>query len=534
MKEKYVAVIVQKIKLNKNLYFLKFNGIIKDANMTYDKELVDLNNDKYLPFDNSKFYLTKLNDLAYMYPLTHDYVMEVYCKESLKEAIKKYMDFMNNSIYFAILDNNQNVKIAQIKKSSLIAIDKNSIDTNIIEAVNTSEDVRLTVSEKILDDMMGKLKQQDLEYLSVIFQGLKQICNNARDNNSNAYSNNSSTTLTNANKTENQIESQPKIDILKVYKKMTEEVVGQDEIIKKLLMTIDKNAYANLFSDSAEDRYHILIVGPSGTGKTRIMRGLQRNLNWPLVRIDTTQITMNGYQGGTIENNILKPLLTQAKGNIELAQKGIVNLDEIDKKGSKANQDVAGRGVLNSFLPFLDGTTYEVKYNSEHYLFDTSNLTVLASGAFTDILEENNKISLGFVSVMNRDKTISKEILEKRGDIPIEFLGRFPSLAQMRELTEKDLTEILVKPKTSPLTFRHNYLLDRYAVQLKWRDDYIDAIVKKALGLKTGGRALKEIIGLSLDIAEWQIAESKDLGKQYSELILSKETIEDPKKYILK
>ncbi len=84
MKENYVAIIVQKIRLNKNLYFSKFNSIIKDANMTNDKKLIDLNNDKYLSFDNSKFYLTKLNDLAYMYPLTHNYVMEVYCKESLK------------------------------------------------------------------------------------------------------------------------------------------------------------------------------------------------------------------------------------------------------------------------------------------------------------------------------------------------------------------------------------------------------------------------------------------------------------------
>lgn len=189
---------------------------------------------------------------------------------------------------------------------------------------------------------------------------------------------------------------------------------------------------------------------------------------------------------------------------------------------------------MNAFLPFLDGTTYEVKYNSNHYLFDTSNLTVLATGAFADIIEENNKPSTGFVQAMNQDKTISKNILEKRGNIPIEFLGRFPSLAQMCELIDKDLKKILIKPKTSPLAFKRNYLFDWYNVELKWLDDYIDAIVKRALKLKTGGRSLKEIIELSLYFAECQIIEDKKFKKAYKELIVSGETIENPKKYILK
>lgn len=531
MEEKYVALIVQKIKLNKNLYFLKFNGIIKDACMTSDKILIDASNDKYLSFNDSKFYSSKLNDLAYMYPMTHNDVMEVYDKQNSNMAIKKYMDFFNTDLYFAILDNKQNVKIVTMKKSSIIKSDKNSIDTRIIETSKTSDDVKLILSEKILDDMTIKLESKDLEYLALILKGLKQICNNAHNNSGN------NTSISNSNQKNmpaKQVEAEPKLDILSVYKKMLEEVVGQDDIIKKILMTVDKNAYANLYPDSSENRYHILIVGPTGSGKTRMMRCLQRNLNWPLVRIDTTQITMNGYHGGTIEDNILRPLLVQANGNLELAQRGIVNLDELDKKGSKDNQDVAGRGVLNSFLPFLDGTTYDVKYKSENYLFDTSNLTVLATGAFMELLNQENKNSIGFVSTMNLDNTISKEILEKKGDIPIEFLGRFPSLVQMRELSADDLKEILLKPKTSPLTFRYNYLLDCYNVNLKYTDDYLDAIVKKALELKTGGRSLKEIIETSLCIAEWQIIVAKDLVRQYDELIVSGETVENPKKYILR
>ncbi len=532
MEEKYVAITVKKIKLNNNLYFLVPNGIIKDASMTTDKSLVDTNNDKYLSFDDPKFYLSKHNDLAYMYPLTHKSVMEVYCKQNFKEAIKKYMDYFNSDVYFVNLDNNQDLKIVHMKKSSIIKSDKNSIDTSIINTVKTSDDVKLTLSEKILDDMVNKLKKNDLEYLELILKGLKQICNNARDNYNDGNNTSLPPTIKQQNKTTSEIETEPKLDIKKVYKEMLEEVVGQDDIIKEILMAVEKNIYANLYPDGAEDRYHILIVGPSGSGKTRTMRSLQKYLDLPVVRVDTTQITMNGYHGGTIEDNILRPLLVQTNGNLELAKVGIVNLDEIDKKGSKDNQDVAGRGVLNAFLPFLDGTTYEVKYKSEVYTFDTSSLTVLASGAFTDILKQGDS-KIGFVTASNHDKIISKEILEKKGDIPIEFLGRFPSLAQMRTLSDKDLKEILDKPKTSPLTFRTKYLLDCYNVDLKYENDYLDAIVKKALALGTGARSLKEIVEQSLRIAEWQIIESEGL-RQYKELVVLAETVEDPKKYILR
>lgn len=534
MEEKYVAIIVQKIKVSKDIYFLKLDSIVKDAVMTNDKTLIDENKDRYQSIENSGFYTAKHNNLAYIFPFTYNEIKDIYCKDSLKEAIKKYVDTYNLYAYFAVLDSKQNVKVVQIDKDNLKKTDTMTINANNIEVVNTSDDVFLKLPEKMLDDMISDFKKEDLDFLHVKFMGLKEICNEAHGKSVKDNKRNNSLTIKKDNKPKFETDDLHKLDILNVYDKITEEVVGQDDIIKKLLMTIDKNTYANSFADSSEDRYHILIVGPSGSGKTRMMRSLQRHLNWPLVRIDTTQITMNGYHGGTIEDNILKPLLTQANGNIEVAQKGIVNLDEIDKKGSKDNQDVAGRGVLNAFLPFLDGTTYEVKYNSNHYPFDTSQLTVLATGAFADLLEENGKQPVGFMQMMNQDKTISKNILEKSGNIPIEFLGRFPSLAQMRELIDKDLKEILVKPKTSPLTFRRNYLFDCYNVELKWLDDYIDAIVAKALKLKTGGRSLKEIIGLSLYFAEWQIIEAKKFKKAYKELIVSGETIENPKKYILK
>ncbi len=293
-----------------------------------------------------------------------------------------------------------------------------------------------------------------------------------------------------------------KLDIANVYNSMLEEVVGQDEIIQTILMTIDENIYANAYSNSSENRKHVLIVGPTGSGKTRMMKALQSHINYPIVRIDTTQITMHGYHGGKIEQNILEPLLVKAGGNLELAQNGIVNLDEIDKKGSENNSDVAGRGMLNEFLPFLDGTIYDVEYNYNHIKFDTSKLTVLASGAFTDTLYSIDRNPTGFISI-NKNEELSKEILNKKGNIPMEFLRRFPNLVQMRQLIDNDLKEILIKPKISPIIFEYNYLQERHNVLLKCEEDYFDELIKRALALKTGGSALKDIIVQSLRFAKW-------------------------------
>ena len=329
-----------------------------------------------------------------------------------------------------------------------------------------------------------------------------------------------------------------------IKKHLDDYVIGQEEAKIALSVAVAQH-YKKLNNPSKEiklDKTNVMVMGPTGSGKTLLAQSIADYLDVPFAICDATTLTEAGYVGDDVES-IITRLLTNAEGDVQKAQRGIIFVDEIDKITKKSQnvsitRDVSGEGVQQGLLKIIEGSTVRVAPQgkrkhpgAEMVDIDTTNILFVVGGAFVgldSVLKERTlKSSVGFGAIItdpnqNADMSlIQPEDLIKYGFIP-EFVGRFGLITHVNELTEEQLCSIIKEPKNS-LVKQYKYLFSLDGLKLEFTDEAVKAIAKKAKELKTGARGLKNIIEEML--LEYQFKANELVNDGLEMLTIQKETV---------
>jgi ATP-dependent Clp protease ATP-binding subunit ClpX len=324
--------------------------------------------------------------------------------------------------------------------------------------------------------------------------------------------------------------NEERINIDELFKKVTTTLIAQDKAARRVIAEIARKE-----ANPSKKKDGILLTGPTGVGKTELMRLISEYIDRPFFTIDTNQITSPGYVGKDIEE-YLWDLYEACGEDLEKAEHAIIFFDEIDKKGSSRKDDPSGQSVLNSLLTFIEGTTYDAtpdtRLPSKKVKISTKNMTKILVGAFTDVYDHlDDKKSIGFGTDSESKKPKTEPTIDdfvKKGLMTKEYMGRV-LVVKLDDLDVNSLRRILLESDKSALKIQEK-IFAKIGTKITFTDGYTTKVATKALNNKTGARGLSTIV----DNSTWEAFEEvyKHPG-EYSEVILDEDSVEDSSHYQL-
>lgn len=486
---------------------------------------------------------------------TMNVLNETYDGLSESEILTSYFEECSNNYWLGYFDDNDrklnvlSITCESIEKMFEANINEKSDeetctsnnDMRIYFTMNKLKELRNTMT---IDELHSKL-DQIIEFATMLNKEeveidspeeeketkTKETGNTSKETDLEVYQENSK------KKTEFSIkrDESKQMNLKELRKAVKDKIKGEDKAVNDVTRAI----VINENSKNNKHKSHILIIGPSGTGKTEMINIISQKLKTPFIMIDATSYTKEGYKGMST-NSILSNLISLNKKNLAVDENGVYSLkafiavDEIDKKLEK---DISGIDVLFSFLKMMDRGIVEVETDQGYgakstMLFDTSQLTFIFMGAFSELYtnkskEKNKFIGFGDSNIDTSKETITKDDLIKAG-IPPEFLGRISVITQTEKLEIEDLVEILYKSKGGAIDLEREFCKE-LGITLKFTSGYMKEIATKAYKTNTGARNLKSLVTESLADAYDQILS----GKKAKVLKLSKATALDSRKYFL-
>lgn len=524
-KDKYYAIILEKQMIDIGVYFLKYDRI---AEGEYFK------NSEYFRDNVGKDFsiLTSIDDLydmdkyvAYNVMSSGELAKALSIDTISEDVLADYNDNMINYFYVAIDSDIGHVGIFKFKVDSFKKLVDTMCETGEYKLLpflnNVSKDKSSRFNDIVtfdrLSDDIFKVPDDDFDEFDK-FDDEKVTYNSEESERSD---------MKKEPVQDISDEVEATIDIKDILKKIRSTLISQDEPSAKVVTEIIRKI------NSPELRNRgILITGSTGVGKTKLMSLIAKYLDRPFYKIDATKLTVPGYTGSDIEEELYN-LYLKCDKNLEKTENAIIFIDEIDKKGSFSKTDISGKGVLNVLLPFIEGGVYNAcpnmagGFSQIRIPIKTDNMIVVFGGAFTDVYgDKSRSIGIGFGNdVLKSPEIKMTDFIEKAG-MPDEFMGRI-RVIKMNDLDVSAIKKILNESDESILNIQRR-LFEKEGVILNATDEYKDEVASLAYEMKTGARGLNNVVEESTSLAYQDVLENPD---KYSEIILTGDTVKNPKNY---
>ena len=554
--KKYVAMVLDRHYIGPETFIFSCNHAIIGEIDPDTGVFIDRKGNKYNPVISNESIKSEI-PYAYNCVLELNKLKTLYDAPSIKDSLKDYEDKYKECIYFVSKTNDgKHYLVTQTleewRERALKQVENNDIE---VGNVQTDEDEIGSEYERLIIDIINnkynnkelkKIKRELIEHQDWIENSLETL-----DLQMEAMQEHESFTeyVDKKKKKEKQETPKPKedleeetpveetvkketerIDIDEVFNNVTKTLIAQDEPALRVITEIVRKEV-----EDEEKSKGILLTGQSGSGKTLLMSLIAKYIDRPFMKVNSTRLTVPGYVGKDIEE-VLWDLFIECGRDLDRAEKAIIFFDEIDKKGSDKKSDVSGQGVLNVLLPFIEGSEYDacadIKNSSNKIKMNTSNMTVILGGAYTDVYKKLiQKNEIGFGGNIYEKPTYREATTEdfvKYAGMTDEFMGRV-NVVKLNDLDVEDIKRILDESDTSQIKIQER-IFDKIGVKITFTDGCKTEIAKRAIEKKTGARGLNKIVS---DTTWKAFKEVYSNAGTYREVIINENTVDDPENYQL-